>query len=258
MSSTETAVKKRQLPFLEWGRHYTRATLSADLLAAVIVTIMLIPQSLAYAMLAGLPPEAGLYASIAPLLVYGVLGSSRVLAVGPVAVVSLMTATAIGDLAASGSAAYWSAAITLALLSGLVLLLMGVLLHDIGKIRELAWDPALVYTDEGQLLGHIHLGMEILNEKLVQAEQRLGRALDAEKILRLKHMIISHHGTREFGSPAVPMTPEAMTLNCIDTLDSKLHEFTRTITEDMNTDSAWTPFNPRMDRRLFKGLPKHG
>ena len=127
MSSTETAVKKRQLPFLAWGRHYTRATLSADLLAAVIVTIMLIPQSLAYAMLAGLPPEAGLYASIAPLLVYGVLGSSRVLAVGPVAVVSLMTATAISDLAASGSAAYWSAAITLALLSGLVLLLMGVL-----------------------------------------------------------------------------------------------------------------------------------
>lgn len=127
MSSTETAVKKRQWPFLAWGRHYTRATLSADLLAAVIVTIMLIPQSLAYAMLAGLPPEAGLYASIAPLLVYGVLGSSRVLAVGPVAVVSLMTATAIGDLAAIGSAAYWSAAITLALLSGLVLLLMGVL-----------------------------------------------------------------------------------------------------------------------------------
>ena len=127
MSSTETAVKKRQWPFLAWGRHYTRATLSADLLAAVIVTIMLIPQSLAYAMLAGLPPEAGLYASIAPLLVYGVLGSSRVLAVGPVAVVSLMTATAIGDLAAIGSAAYWSAATTLALLSGLVLLLMGVL-----------------------------------------------------------------------------------------------------------------------------------
>jgi len=115
------------LPIFQWAGSYTRATLSADLLAAVIVTIMLIPQSLAYAMLAGLPPEAGLYASIAPLLVYGVLGSSRVLAVGPVAVVSLMTATAIGDLAASGSAAYWSAAITLALLSGVVLLAMGVL-----------------------------------------------------------------------------------------------------------------------------------
>lgn len=138
------------------------------------------------------------------------------------------------------------------------LLLMGVLLHDIGKIRELGWDPALVYTDEGQLLGHIHLGIEILNEKLVKAEVRLGRPLDTEKILRLKHMIISHHGTREFGSPAVPMTPEAITLNCIDTLDSKLHEFTRVITEDMNADSAWTPFSQRMDRRLFKGLPKHG
>ena len=127
MSDHIPPAKTSRLPILAWGRSYTRATLSADLLAAVIVTIMLIPQSLAYAMLAGLPPEAGLYASIAPLLVYGVLGSSRALAVGPVAVVSLMTATAIGDLAASGSAAYWSAAITLTLLSGLVLLLMGVL-----------------------------------------------------------------------------------------------------------------------------------
>jgi len=69
----------------------------------------------------------------------------------------------------------------------------------------------------------------------------------------VKHMLISHHGTREFGSPTVPMTPEALALNCIDTLDSKLHEFQRVISEDLNADSAWTPFNPRMDRRLFKG-----
>ncbi|MGA1253670.1 MAG: SulP family inorganic anion transporter [Burkholderiaceae bacterium] len=111
----------------DWARGYNRTTLSSDLVAAVIVTLMLIPQSLAYAALAGLPAEVGLYASIAPLLLYAVIGSSRVLAVGPVAVVSLMTATAIGDLAQAGSPAYWALAITLAFISGLMLLLMGLL-----------------------------------------------------------------------------------------------------------------------------------
>jgi SulP family sulfate permease len=88
---------------------------------------MLIPQSLAYALLAGLPPEVGLYASVAPLLLYALLGTSRVLAVGPVAVVSLMTAAAIGQHAAVGTPAYWAVAITLAFLSGAMLLLMGLL-----------------------------------------------------------------------------------------------------------------------------------
>lgn len=115
------------LPMLEWARPYDRDTLVSDLVAALIVTIMLIPQSLAYASLAGLPPEVGLYASIVPLLMYAMLGSSRVLAVGPVAVVSLMTATAIGEHAAVGSPHYWSVAITLAFLSGAMLLVMGLL-----------------------------------------------------------------------------------------------------------------------------------
>lgn len=115
------------LPMMDWARHYDRDTLVSDLVAALIVTIMLIPQSLAYASLAGLPPEVGLYASIAPLLLYAIFGTSRVLAVGPVAVVSLMTATAIGELAVAGSPSYWGAAITLAFLSGAMLLVMGLL-----------------------------------------------------------------------------------------------------------------------------------
>lgn len=115
------------MPILDWGRRYDRATMSADLMAALIVTIMLIPQSLAYAMLAGLPPEVGIYASIAPLVAYALFGSSRVLAVGPVAVASLMTASAIGQFASVGSAQYWQAALVLALLSGLMLLAMGIL-----------------------------------------------------------------------------------------------------------------------------------
>lgn len=118
---------RRALPILEWSKTYTNATLSSDLIAAVIVTIMLIPQSLAYALLAGLPPEAGLYASILPLVAYAVFGTSRALAVGPVAVVSLMTAAAIGDIAASGQPGYHAAALVLALMSGIVLILMGAL-----------------------------------------------------------------------------------------------------------------------------------
>lgn len=114
----------RLLPCLEWGRHYDRRTLASDLVAAVVVTIMLVPQSLAYAMLAGLPPQIGLYASILPLIAYAIFGTSRTLAVGPVAVVSLMTAAAAGAVAEPGSPQYVAAALVLALESGLILLAM--------------------------------------------------------------------------------------------------------------------------------------
>lgn len=115
------------LPIMAWGRHYNRDTFVSDTVAALIVTIMLIPQSLAYALLAGLPPEVGLYASVAPLLLYAVFGTSRVLAVGPVAVVSLMTAAAIGQHAVAGTPQYWAIAITLAFMSGAMLTVMGLL-----------------------------------------------------------------------------------------------------------------------------------
>ncbi len=118
---------KTYFPILDWGRRYNRQTFTSDLVAAVIVTIMLIPQSLAYALLAGLPPEVGLYASVLPLVAYAVFGTSSALAVGPVAVVSLMTATAVGRVATQGTIDYASAAIMLALLSGVMLVLMGML-----------------------------------------------------------------------------------------------------------------------------------
>jgi SulP family sulfate permease len=117
---------KRYFPITQWLPHYGRDVLTSDVLAAVIVTVMLIPQSLAYALLAGLPPQVGLYASIAPLLVYAVFGTSRTLSVGPVAVVSLMTAALAGQVASQGTAAYLNAVLVLTLLSGLILLLMGV------------------------------------------------------------------------------------------------------------------------------------
>ncbi|MBY6092229.1 SulP family inorganic anion transporter [Maritimibacter alkaliphilus] len=117
---------RRYLPILDWGRRYDRDAFSNDMIAAVIVTIMLIPQSLAYALLAGLPPEAGIYASIAPIILYAIFGTSRALAVGPVAVVSLLTASAVGQVAVQGTAGYAVAALTLALLSGLFLMALGV------------------------------------------------------------------------------------------------------------------------------------
>jgi sulfate permease, SulP family len=118
---------KSTFPILQWAPSYSKTDAQSDLVAAVIVTVMLVPQSLAYAMLAGLPPQVGLYASILPLIAYAIFGTSRALAVGPVAVASLMTAAAVGKVAASGSADYLTAAITLAFLSGVILMLMSVL-----------------------------------------------------------------------------------------------------------------------------------
>ncbi len=131
----------RYFPILEWGQTYNRTTLTNDGVAAIIVTIMLIPQSLAYAMLAGLPAQIGLYASIMPLIAYAIFGTSRTLAVGPVAVVSLMTLTAASTIAPPGSAQFIAAALVLALLSGLFLLLMG--LFKLGFLANLLSHPVV-------------------------------------------------------------------------------------------------------------------
>ena len=113
------------LPVLAWAGTYTREMLVSDLIAGVIVAIMLVPQSMAYASLAGLPPEIGLYASIVPLIVYGLLGTSRSLAVGPVAIVSLLVASGLSGLAEAGSAHYVQLALTLAFLVGVIQFVMG-------------------------------------------------------------------------------------------------------------------------------------
>lgn len=145
-------------PILDWGRRYNRQTLTSDLVAAVIVTIMLIPQSLAYALLAGLPPEVGLYASVLPLVAYAIFGTSSALAVGPVAVVSLMTAAAVGRVAASGTADYASAAILLAALSGAFLLAMG--LFRLGFIANFLSHPVIsgFITASGLIIATSQLG----------------------------------------------------------------------------------------------------
>jgi len=138
------------------------------------------------------------------------------------------------------------------------LLLLGVFLHDAGKVRELTFLKAFSYTDEGQLVGHIVIGVEMLNEKVRQVPDLTGEPFPAELLLRLKHLIVSHHGTYEFGSPKLPMTPEAIALHYLDNFDAKVHSFTRDIREDRNQSSAWTPFNQSLNRRLFKGTREGG
>src|SRR5690606_11212628 len=118
---------KRYLPILQWAPSYGRDQATSDLVAAEIVTVMLIPQSLAYALLAGLPAQVGLYASILPLVIYAVFGTSRTLSVGQVAGASPMTRARLAPLAEAGSADYLGGAILLAVMSGLMLTLMGVL-----------------------------------------------------------------------------------------------------------------------------------
>ncbi len=139
--SVEASVLARFLPFLDWTRGYDRETLIHDGIAAAVVTLMLIPQSLAYAMLAGLPPQIGLYASVLPIMAYALFGSSRTLAVGPVAILSLLTLAAAGRVGAPGSAEFIAAALILAFLSGLILLVMGVL--RLGFLANLLSHPVV-------------------------------------------------------------------------------------------------------------------
>ncbi len=172
---------KRYLPLLDWGRSYNRESFASDGLAAVIVTVMLIPQSLAYAMLAGLPAEMGLYASMLPLIAYGLFGTSTTLSVGPVAVVSLMTATAVSQVADAGSLAYIDAAILLALMSGAMLLLFGLL--RMGFLASFLSHPVIAgfITASGVIiavsqLGHV-LGIRGRGENLPQLAQQLWEQL---------------------------------------------------------------------------------
>lgn len=136
-------------------------------------------------------------------------------------------------------------------------LLAGIFLHDLGKVREMSLDNSFVYTDEGQLLGHMTIAIEMLSEKIAEVTRLTGEVFPTELALRLKHMIVSHHGSYEHGSSRLPMTPEAIVLHYLDNLDAKVHEFARTIADDPNSGSSWTPFIARIDRKLFKGQPSH-
>ena len=132
------------------------------------------------------------------------------------------------------------------------LLLMGAFLHDIGKVDELTYDRGLGYSDEGQLVGHLVQGVVILQEKLAQVAQRRGEPFPAELGAQLKHLIVSHHGRLEYGSPKVPMTLEAVALHYLDDMDAKLYSFEQLMREDVDSESRWTTYQPHLGRKIFK------
>jgi 3'-5' exoribonuclease len=120
-------------------------------------------------------------------------------------------------------------------------------------VDELTFDRDFGYSDQGQLLGHIVLAIEELQRKATEAEKLSGEPLPADLLLRLKHMIVSHHGSTEFGSPTVPMTLEAVALHHLDNLDAKIHHFEQLLRDDANVDSRWTQYHPNIGRKLYKG-----
>ena len=128
------------------------------------------------------------------------------------------------------------------------LLLVGAFLHDIGKTRELNVRKTIEYTTEGRLIGHISLGYEMLVEKIETIP-----GFPEETAMLLRHILLSHHGEYEFGSPKLPMTLEAIALHYLDNLDSKMYSVGHLMREDANTDSHWTPYQAHLGRKLFKG-----
>lgn len=132
------------------------------------------------------------------------------------------------------------------------LLLMGAFLHDLGKIEELSFDGELSYSDSGQLIGHLVQGAIELERRIEGISSATGVDFPEQLKWRLQHLIISHHGQLEHGSPKVPMTLEAMILALIDDLDAKVNQFTELIAADRNSDSDWTGFQPNLGRKLYK------
>jgi 3'-5' exoribonuclease len=128
------------------------------------------------------------------------------------------------------------------------LFITGTILHDIGKIDELAYSRAFAYTDRGQLIGHLIIGIEMVQEHVRGIEGFPTHLCDL-----LCHMILSHHGEYEWGSPKLPMTPEAIALHHLDNLDAKVEASTRAIETDRLTEGNWTEYSRMFQRTLYKG-----
>jgi 3'-5' exoribonuclease len=133
------------------------------------------------------------------------------------------------------------------------LLMLGAFLHDAGKTDELVYDRELGYSDEGQLIGHVVMVMSTLEDKVAESETLSQEKFPRELLLRLKHLIVSHHGEYEYGSPKLPMTLEAIALHLLDNLDAKLYSVAQLLKEDINSESPWTSFNQALGRKFYKG-----
>jgi 3'-5' exoribonuclease len=130
------------------------------------------------------------------------------------------------------------------------LVLAGILLHDIGKTDELAYDMAFSYTDSGQLIGHISKSLLMINQKADSLRSR-GTQIDREILDAIGHIILSHHGAYEFGSPKLPATAEAFMVCYIDNLDAKISQVTSAIDSELS-DSNWTAWQNSLQTRLYR------
>ena len=128
------------------------------------------------------------------------------------------------------------------------LIIAGGMLHDIGKIKELSFSKMIDYTDEGRLIGHISLGLELIDEKIARIED-----FPEQLAMELRHIILSHHGVLEYGSPKRPKTLEALIVNFIDDLDAKVNAFQTFIESSTDDESDWTPFHRLLERFIYKG-----
>ena len=133
------------------------------------------------------------------------------------------------------------------------LLLFGAFVHDIGKIRELTYSPDLGYSDAGQLIGHLVQGVSMLDEMIVETEKQSGEDFPQDLANQLRHMIVSHHGQYEYGSPKLPMTLEAIALHFLDSLDARIHNVSQLIADDVNKESPWTVYHPGLGIKIYKG-----
>jgi 3'-5' exoribonuclease len=127
------------------------------------------------------------------------------------------------------------------------LMIAGVFLHDVGKVDELSWERGLQYTDRGQILGHIAIGVLMLEDKVRAIPGFPPRLRDL-----LHHLILSHHGTKEFGSPVLPVTPEAIAVHHLDNVDGKLWSAWRAM-DDLRGEPAWSPHNRHLGRKIYRG-----
>jgi 3'-5' exoribonuclease len=132
-------------------------------------------------------------------------------------------------------------------------LLIGAFLHDAAKVDELSYDRDISYTDEGQLLGHMVMAMTMIDDKVREAERLSGEPFPKPLVLEIKHMVISHHGEYEYGSPKLPMTLEAVALHHLDNLDAKLASFSQLMIDCPNVESNWTQYHTNLGRKLYKG-----
>ena len=132
------------------------------------------------------------------------------------------------------------------------LMLTGAFLHDIGKSSELTSDLAFRYTDRGQLVGHITIGVILVQQKADLVSSEMAEPFPAKTLDLLQHMILSHHGYYEYGSPRLPMIPEATALHYLDNLDAKMHMFSREIGNDADDKSTFTSFNKALEVRIYK------